>query len=391
MIRVLSIIHYPIFGGPHNRNAQVAPFLKSKNVNTTVLLPSDPGNAAARLRQAGVDVVTLPLARVRAKFNPIYHLRLVVQFWGDVRRIRHIIRDRKIDVVQVNGLVNPQGAVAARLEGVSVVWQLLDTYSPMALRRAVMPLVRALADVVMCTGRLVAEEHAGAIGFGDRLVLFYPPVNLERFEQSAERRNYARQTLGFSEKSFVVGNVGNINLQKGHRTFIRAAARLKKKIPNARFVILGALHENHKEYAQGLWKEAMALGLTKGFDLIVRDPGTDVAEIEPAFDIFWMTSEPRSEGIPTVVEEAMALSMPVIATEVGSIGEITLDGKTGYVVAPYDIDGLVERTTQLYSDENLRRTMGSAARDFATQNLGVNHCAGLHLHAYELSLARDAR
>lgn len=389
MIRVLSIIHYPVFGGPHNRNAQVAPSLKSDGVKTTVLLPNELGNAAERLRQAGVDVVTIPLVRIRAKFNPVYHLKLFVQFWGDVQRIRRVIRERRIDVVQINGLVNSQGAVAARLEGVRVVWQILDTYSPMALRRVIMPIVKWLADVVMCTGYLVAKEHPGAVGFGERLVLFYPPVNLERFTQSPDRRKCARQVLEIPQEAFVIGNVGNLNLQKGHRTFIRAAAELKKKIPGVHFVILGALNENHRGYAEGLWREAATLGLTRGTDLIVLDPGAEVAELEPAFDIFWMTSEPNSEGIPTVAEEAMALGIPVIATEVGSITEITREGETGYVVEPYDIDGLVERTMRLYSDENLKWSMSDAAHDFATQNFSVACCAQSHLHAYELALACD--
>jgi len=270
---------------------------------------------------------------------------------------------------------------------VRVVWQILDTYSPMALRRVMMLVVKWLADVVMCTGHLVAKEHPGAVDFGDKLILFYPPVNLEHFTHSSDRRKCARRMLGLSQEVFVVGNVGNINPQKGHQTFIRAAAELKKKIPKVCFVILGALYENHRGYAEGLWRDAATLGLSKGTDLIVLDPGVDVAKLEQAFDIFWMTSEPRSEGIPTTVEEAMALGIPVIATKVGSISEIIQEGETGYVVEPYDIDGLVERTMRLHSDVILRRSMSGATRDFATQNFSVTSCAQSHHHAYKLALA----
>ncbi len=56
-MHVLSIIHYPIFGGPHNRNLRLAPVLAEQGVRTTVLLPDEPGNAAERLREA-------PAARV---------------------------------------------------------------------------------------------------------------------------------------------------------------------------------------------------------------------------------------------------------------------------------------------------------------------------------------
>jgi glycosyltransferase involved in cell wall biosynthesis len=391
VIRVLSIIHYPIFGGPHNRNAHVAPLLSKENFETTVLLPSEPGNAAERLRRGGVVVVTIPLVRLRAKFNPLYHLKFLLKFIGDVQRIRYIIREREIDVVQINGLVNPQGALAAHLEGVSVVWQILDTFSPMSLRRLVMPLVKWLADVVMCTGKQVAIEHPGAIDFGERLVLFYPPVDISKFINSPDRRLRARELLGVTKEAFIVGTVGNINPQKGHLTFIQAAARLKLIIPNVHFVILGALYDNHKEYAERLWREADVLGIKKGIDLSVLDPDVNVADLEPAFDVFWMTSAPRSEGIPTATEEAMALGIPVIATQVGSIGEIVSEGETGFVVPPFDITALAEKTEQLYSNEGMISSMNSASREFAVQNFSEECCAQSHKHAYELALLSNKK
>ena len=73
--------------------------------------------------------------------------------WGDVRRIRRVIREGIFNVVQINGLANSQGAVAARLERVRVAWQILDNYPPMALRRVAMPVVKWLAEVVMCMGQ----------------------------------------------------------------------------------------------------------------------------------------------------------------------------------------------------------------------------------------------
>lgn len=386
MMHVLSIIHYPVFGGPHNRNVHVAPHLEAFGVTTTVLLPNEPGNAEVRLKNAGINVVSIQLSRIRATLNPILHLRYVAQFIGDVKRIRRVIREKQIDVVQINGLVNPQGALAARLEGVPVVWQILDTYSPMALRHLVMPVVSWLASVVMCTGLRVAEEHPWAIGFGERLVLFYPPVNLGRFTMSPLNRQHARNTLGLPQDAFVIGSVGNINPQKGHLTFIRAAASLKKKIQNARFVILGATYNNHRQYADMLWREASALGLSLGADLLVVEPGSNVAELESAFDVFWMTSEPRSEGIPTSVEEAMALGIPVVSTKVGSISEIVEEGRTGFVVDSYDIEGIAECTYRLYVDIECKQSMGRAASDYAKERFGVANCARSHLVAYNMAI-----
>lgn len=391
MIRVLSIIHYPVFGGPHNRNLHVGDAAKARGVVTTVLLPDEPGNAAARLRDAGLDVLTMPLSRLRATLNPIEHLRLIRRFWGDVVRIRKVIRERQIDLVQLNGLVNWQGALAARLERIPVVWQILDTFPPMALRNLIMPLVRGMADVVMCTGQRVAESHPGALAFGDRLVLFFPPVNTGKFVRSDATRTEARKRLGIKDDEFVVGNVGNINPQKGHRTFVQAAAAVKQAIPNARFVILGAAHDSHRRYADSVWAEAAALGLRKGNELIVRDPEADVACLMQAFDLFWMTSVPRSEGIPTAVEEAMALGLPVVATGVGSVAEIVQDDETGYVVEAGDVAAIADRTARLIGDDDLRNSMGRKAEQIARRCFGVETCVGKHCHAYELALANSVR
>jgi glycosyltransferase involved in cell wall biosynthesis len=386
MIRALSIIHYHVYGGPHNRNLRINPFLEAQGVCTTVLLPDQPGNAAERLRQGGMEVVTLPLSRVRATRKLSNHLRWSKQFWEDVIRIRKVIHQRKINVVLINGLANPQGAIAAKLERVPVVWQILDTYTPMLLRWLIMPVFRTLADVIMCTGQQVAKEHPGATSFGKRLVLFYPPVDLAQFANSPERRKLARDRLGLTKDAFVVGNVSNITPSRGHRIFLRAAARIKGYVPKARFVLLGATHETHRAYTESLWKEAIRLGLTMGHDLIVKDPGARVAELAPAFDVFWTTSVPRSEGIPTAIEEAMALGIPVIATTVGSIPEIVLEGKTGFLVHPYDDAVLADHTIALYKDKALRKKMAKAAHDMAAQNFGAAKCARTQLYAYKLAL-----
>ena len=386
MIRALSIIHYPVFGGPHNRNLRINSFLEALGVYTTVLLPDQPGNAAKRLRNGGMDVITVPLARVRATTNPADHLYWTKEFWADVIRIRKIINDRRIKVVLINGLVNPQGAIAARLEGVPAVWQILDTYTPMPLRWLMMPIIKILADAVMCTGYNVAKAHPGATGFGKRLIFFYPPVDLEQFTNSRERKMFARLKLGLSQDAFVVGNVGNITPSRGHMLFLQAAARLKDLVPGIRFVILGATHKSHQVYTNSLWQEASRLGLRIGENLIVQNPGTKVPELEPAFDIFWMTSVPRSEGIPTVIEEAMALGIPVVATRVGSIPEIVLDGKTGFLIKPFEANALIARTMTLYKDESLRENLAGAAHAMAVENFGVERCARTQFHAYDVVL-----
>ena len=128
---------------------------------TEILLPDEPGNAGDRLESAGMHVERLPLVRVRATPRPSSHLSFVRRFGTDVDAIQALVREREIDVVVVGGLVNPQAAIASSREGAAVVWKVLDTRAPLALRVASMPWLFAHADVVMSCGRKIAASIRG--------------------------------------------------------------------------------------------------------------------------------------------------------------------------------------------------------------------------------------
>lgn len=383
-MHVLSVIHYPVYGGPHNRNAALIPVLAQRGIQTTVLLPDAPGNARSLLHEQGVDAITVQLSRLRAVGDPRIHFELVRNFRSEVGRIRGLIRALDVDLLLVNGLVNPHSAIAARLEHKPVVWQLLDTFAPWPLRAAMMPGVTRLADVIMSTGRAVADGHPSASSFGERLVLFYPVVDTTRFVNNGQARQRARQRLGLGQDDLVVGNVGNLNPMKGHDTFVRAAARLRERRPATRFVILGAGSDRHSSYVDGLWRMASELGLELGRDLIVVDPGIDVAGTAPAFDVFWLTSTPRSEGIPTVIGEAMSLELPVVASRVGSVAEV-VDSATGTLVRPLDPDALAQATLPYLDDAGLREATGRAGRERAASLFSPIRCAERHQHAFALA------
>jgi glycosyltransferase involved in cell wall biosynthesis len=385
-MHVLSVIHYPTYGGPHHRNASVIPALRARGIETTVLIPDEPGNAYSNLVDRGIRVLQFPLHRVRVVRNPATHLRFATDFRTDVRRLRGLIRAEGIDLVLVNGLVNPHSAVAGHLEDVPVVWQLLDIFAPMPVRRAMMPLVTTIADVIMSSGRPVGEQHPGATSFGDRFVPFFSVVDPERFTNSASARHAARARLGLPDDCLVVGNVSNINPMKGHDLFIRAAGELRRRRPETKFVILGGQSDRHTNYLEDLWHAADTLGLKLGRDLIVRDPGGDVASLAPAFDVFWLTSPPRSEGVSTVIGEAMALEIPVVATSVGSVIETVADGVTGRLVPPLSAEAIVEATIPYIDDGELRRAVGTAGRQRAKVLFSREACAARHETAFRLAV-----
>ena len=391
-MNVLFVIHYPVFGGPHNQALHLARELARRDVSLTVLLPDERGNAASRLRADGVDVVTIPLHRGRVTFNPRTHLKLIGTLPREVRRIREVIRDHSIDVVQIGGLVNAHGAIAGRLENTAVVWQLLDTRAPMAFRRLIMPLVVRLSDVVMSTGNAVARVHPGAEQMGDRLLVFFPPVDPEEFSVEKADRGEARLRFGFSPDDLVLGTVGNLNPQKGHEYFLQAAALARSEGQRAKILIVGASHETHRTYERHLYRLCAQRGLVVGLDVVFAGALDDVRPALAAMDIFVLSSVPRSEGAPTAVEEAMMMKRAVVAANVGAVSEVVEDGVSGLIVPPLDPRALSKAILRFAETPALLTSMGARARERAEIHYSVEECARIHLEAYDRALSRrDSR
>jgi glycosyltransferase involved in cell wall biosynthesis len=390
-MNVLFVIHYPIFGGPHNQALLLARALRRYGVRMTVALPAEEGTAAERLRAAGVDVVQTELHRLRATPNPVHQFRFLASMPREVRELRRLIRSRSVDVVQIGGLVNPHAAIAGRLEGVPVVWQILDTRPPMALRRIMMPLVLRLSDMVMTTGRAVADVHPGAGGLGERLQPFYPPVEPEAFSAGHANRHAARVEFGFAEEDIVLVSVGNLNPQKGHEHLIRAAALARRTRPEVKALIVGASHPTHRDYAQGLHRLARELDLDAGRDVVFAGALTDVRPALAAADVFVLAAVPRSEGAPTAIGEAMMMELPVVATDVGAVREVVEDGRTGYVVPPLDAQALAAAVLRVIDNADATASFGPRGRVLAIERFSSEQCARVHLNAYEFVLEHRRR
>jgi glycosyltransferase involved in cell wall biosynthesis len=389
-LRLLYVINGAVFGGAHNQAVRLTPLLGERGWDTVVVLPDEQGDALGRLRANGIDVVTVPLDRLRMTPDVRSQARLLSRFRAQVSNLSRLLRERQADIAQLPGVTSPQSAVAARTEGVAVVWQLLDTRPPQLLRRAAMPVVRRLADVVMTTGVEVARHYPGTSALGDRWVPFVPPVDPAEFRPDDARRLSSRAVLGVDAAQAVIGTVGNRNPQKGHEYLIRAMSMVRDRHPEAVLRARGNTSPVHSAYEAKLQRELGAAGLdATSLDRV--DDGMGVAGTLPGFDIFVLSSVPRSEGLPTAIVEAMACGLPVVATDVGGVRELVDDGKTGYVVPPRDHQAIGTAISRLLADPELRSAFGRRARQRMEQRWSLDSCVDAHLRAYEIALAHHAR
>ena len=132
--------------------------------------------------------------------------------------------------------------------------------------------------------------------------------------------------LGLPLDGPIVGCVGRLVAIKDHDTFFRAAARVATAVPDATFVLAG-----DGELRERLQAEATALLGDR-----VRFLGwvDDLPSLYSAFDVVALTS--RLEGTPVSLIEASAAGKPVVATNVGGVGDVVRDGNTGLLVPPRD-------------------------------------------------------
>ena len=385
MKTALCVVHSPLYGGPHNEVLRLDDAMRRRGWRMVIVVPDDPGTAVPRLLGSGIELEQLPLGRLRA--DPRQLPRFVTSFRPTVRALEDAIVRTGASLVSIGGLVNPHAAFAARRQGASIVWQILDAVSPVPLRAVAMRLVRRYADAVMFDGEALIAAHGGRSSLSMPTVVYFPPVDTERFAPSAERRSKLRAELGIPVEAPVVGTVSHLTPLKGLENFLEAAARIAATRPDTRFVLVGSAPESHAAYGEQLRRHAAQLDLPH--PVIFAGAREEVERWYAAMDVHLITS--RSEGTTTTALEAQACGVPVVATDVGAVHEVVEDGVAGLLVTPGRADAIADATLRVLADPQLRREMGEAGRVTAVARFDVETAADLRAHAYESALAHAGR
>ncbi len=160
----------------------------------------------------------------------------------------------------------------------------------------------------------------------------------------------------------LITTVGNIRRVKGHDILIKAAASIVSRFPNVSFSIGGEVLD--PDYFAELQTLVQDLNLSDHFHF--AGGITRLSEHLSAADIFVLPS--RSEGFSNAIVEAMAASLPVVATNVGGNAEAVKDGISGLIVPPEDPEALSAAIASLLSDPARANAMGTAGRALVADN-----------------------
>jgi glycosyltransferase involved in cell wall biosynthesis len=162
-----------------------------------------------------------------------------------------------------------------------------------------------------------------------------------------------RRALDLPEDAPLVGAIGRLNTQKGHRYLLEAAPSIVSAHPRVHFLIAG-----DGDLLPSLREQARALGL--GDRVRFAGHRTDVPDLLGAIDLLAIPS--LYEGTPLALFEAMAAGKAIVSSAVDGCAEVIEDGRTGLLVPPQDPAALAHAISRLLADEPLRLELSAAAR-----------------------------
>jgi glycosyltransferase involved in cell wall biosynthesis len=299
------------------------------------------------------DALVAPLARAGVPATC-----LEVRNEHDLRwawRFRHRLRSEPVDILHVH---SPYPAAVARLVVRSLprsvrprlVYTTHNNWSSFhGATRAANALTMRLDDADIVVSR---DAYASIWpSLASRVELVEHGVALDAVRALKSERNVVRKELGVGGEP-LVGTVANLRANKDWPNLLHAARRMLDDGSPARFVGVGQgpleseVRELHDE-------------LQLGDRFLLLGHREDAVRVMSACDVFVLASV--VEGLPVAVMEAMALGLPIVATEVGGLPEMVTAGVEGLLVPPRDSGALAAAIACVLEDDNLRSRMAEAA------------------------------
>ncbi len=223
-------------------------------------------------------------------------------------------------------------------------------------------------DRLVAVGPQVRDDLLAAkVGRAEQYVVIPPGLQLATIPKRLE----ARDALALPPNATVVSFIGRLTGIKRVDRFANAVAILTKTQPEIRFLVAGA----------GDQEAALADQVTRQkLPVTLLGWRSDIETILGASDLIVLTSD--NEGTPLSLIQAALAGIPVVATNVGSVKDVVLNGTTG-ILCSKDPSQIAEAILKLVNDPALSQQMGTAAQEFSESRFGVSRLVSDHVDLYQ--------
>lgn len=353
--------------------------LDRSRIEPRVLLSTDvtyEGRLTARLRDEGVPTARMRIGVLRRRIlaSPALFVRFLWDLLCSTIRIALLIRSEKIDIVHANTVTVLPAAFGASLAGRPLVWHIHEIIDERPGRQVLLLLIRLLADWRVA----VSDAVCAALG----------PAGNGRSVSVVKNTVPDRGPLPIPEGQSTVVYVGRISAWKGPEIVVEAAALLRQRHPNARFVLAG---DEFGGGAELLTKLRVLAGERGVADRVEFRPFADdvTALYREASVVVCPSVLPEPFGL--VVLEAMTAGRAVVASDHGGPRELVVDGETGLLVPPGDASALAAALGALLDDPGRAAAMGRAARERALSSFPIERAVASFEAIYESVAGRPPR
>lgn len=282
-------------------------------------------------------------------------------------KLRKLLRKLNIDIVHTHNsaqwfygvlaciglhkpyLIHTQHSVLEKGRG-----KLLYSLRYLAKKTAfIVCVAKYVADYMLNEGRLNTEK----------VKVIYNGITIDRFAVEINKQQI-KSSLNIPHDCKLIGIIARLALIKDHRTLLDAFKYVVQKINNVKLLVVGdgELLKKLEEYSKELAIENKVIFLGKK---------RDIPEILNILDLFVLSSV--NEGMSITLLEAMAASLPIVATEVGGNSEVVVHNKTGILVPSQDPEKMASAINELLTDCVKANEMGKEGKNRVLQKFSIEN------------------
>jgi len=351
----LSILHTNFhrgWGGQPSRILMLSQGLARRGHRVVIAAPEG-SVLSARAREAGLETFEEP------RFLKSKH---ILSGMRDAVSLGRLLGSRHFDLIDAHGSQDLWASALARRIGRRPVPLVFTRHNTKEVADHLFNRVlyrRAVDHLIVVSGS-VLDRYRPFLDRGDlsreRISVVHSSYREDRFHAGVDGSAVRRELCsGAGPDPLLIGVIGRLVTDKGGMHFLRAAARIAKEFPAARFLFAG------RGTAEEVLKEAAVdLGISERVAFLgFRE---DVPQITAALDLSVLPSV-DCDASSAVLKEAMAVGRPVVATSIGGAGEIIQDGETGLLVPPADPEALAEAMAAILRRPDHGLSMGARGRE----------------------------
>lgn len=303
-------------------------------------------------------------------------------FPSQLRRCAEFLRENKIEIIQTSDFyTNVFGMLAGRLAKTPArIAAKRETGTRTPAQSFIERRIFSFAHAIVANAEAV-KKHLIETGISaEKISVIYNGLNLERLKVTRRRTEILREfKLPDVANLQFVTIIANFRSEvKNQKMFLRAAQKVKEKVPEAKFVLAGEgeLLNESKNYAA-------ELGI--GGETFFTGRCAKVAELLSVSDICVLSS--KTEGFSNSILEYMAAAKPVVATNVGGASEAIVENETGFLIASDDDETMARRLTELLTDKEKAEKMGGRGRKVIEEKFSTAARLEKNLALYERLLS----